>query len=130
MKFVIMSLPNNTGGAIVRENLCRILRKLGHDAKIIMPQVGSNRKNTPYFLTHTKFVFTNVIGRAFKGTLFNMKGCKLKLFPFVDKKTIVIYPQLTFGNPLKAKNVVRWFLHCNPHVDTAKAYGKGDLFFT
>ena len=130
MKFVIMSLPNETGGAIVRENLCRILRELGHDAKIIMPQVGSNSNKMPYFLTHTKFVFTNIIGRAIKGTLFNMEGCKLKLLPFVDKNTIVVYPQLTFGNPLKAKKVVRWFLHCNPHIDNSKAFGENDLFFT
>ena len=130
MKFVIMSIPNDTGGAIVRENLCRILRELGHDAKIMMPQIGSEKKHVPYFVTHIKFFFTNVLKAIFKGRLFTMKGCKLKLIPFVGKQTIVVYPQRAFGNPVKAKNVVRWFIHYNPHKGDPLAYGKDDLFFS
>jgi hypothetical protein len=125
-----MSLANNTGGAIVRENLCKILRELGHDAKIIMPQVGSNSNKRPYFLSFLKYMFTTRARATVTGKLFNIKGCKLKLTPFVDEETIVVYPQLTFGNPLKAKNVVRWFLHYNPHIDNSKAFGENDLFFT
>ena len=131
MKFVIMSLCDNSGGSIVRENLCRILNELGHDAKIMMPHIAVNKKwkKVPYLWAHTKYLFTKVIGATFKGKLFNMKGCKLKLLPFVDKNTIVVYPQITHGNPLKAKKVVRWFLHYNPHKHNSLAYGKDDLVF-
>lgn len=131
MKFVIMSVTDNSGGVIVRENLCRILRELGYNAKIIVPQTGADKKwkKKNYYAWYIKYFFKKVIKEAFKKTLFNVKGCKLKIFPFVDKKTIVIYPQI-IDNPLKAKNVVRWFLYYNQNKGDPTAYGKDDLFFT
>ena len=47
----------------------------------------------------------------------------LKKFPgkFDLSDLIVIYPEIVFGNPLGAKNVVRWFLH-NPGFFSGKIY--------
>jgi len=46
-----------------------------------------------------------------------------------DNEWVIIYPEITFGNPLRAKNVVRWFLH-NPGFWTGKIYyGSNELYF-
>ena len=50
----------------------------------------------------------------------------------VDDATIVVYPEIVEGNPLNAKNVVRWMLcdigvHCSR--DIYKTWGSNDLVF-
>lgn len=58
-----------------------------------------------------------------------VKGCKRKWTPFIDKNTIVVYPEVIYGNPLHAQKVVRWFLYYNRYKDDAAAYGVNDLFY-
>ncbi len=49
--------------------------------------------------------------------------------PFVGKNTIVVYPEITYGNPVHAKRVVRWLLYHNRFPGDKNAYGEDDLFF-
>ena len=40
-----------------------------------------------------------------------------------------MYPEICYGNPLRAKKVIRWLLFHNRFPDDVNAYGKDDLFF-
>jgi hypothetical protein len=51
------------------------------------------------------------------------------MWPFINfNKAIVVYPEIVFGNPFNAPNVVRWLLFYNRYKDQPNAYGASDLF--
>lgn len=53
-----------------------------------------------------------------------------QIFPFVSDDTIVVYSEGVYGNPLRAKNVVRWFLYHNRFPNNPEAYGENELVFS
>lgn len=66
-------------------------------------------------------------GKRFFFSLAN--GCKLQFHPFFNKKkTIVVYPEVIFGNPLEAYHVVRWLLYNTKYKNNIGAYSPSDLF--
>ncbi len=133
LKFVIASIKNKGGGSIVLENLCDCLNKQGYKCKIIHPAtcVYGNGKKDLYVWAFIKEMFLKTIPMWIRRKdIFNIKkACKLKLTPCINRKTVVVYPDITYGNPLHAKRVVRWFLYHNRFKGDEKAYGKDDLFF-
>lgn len=128
MKFVIVSPRQKYGGAIVLHAICKYLEQLGYDASIYYSDANTTKKGLLgkgiYLYRTLLFLWKDL----FDDSLESVKGCKRKLLPFFSNDTIVIYPESIYGNPLNAKNVVRYFLYFNPYPGDKLAYNNHDLF--
>lgn len=120
--FIIYAPPykDDSGGIIVLHKLCHLLNELGHQAYLWPNQFGvrptlwkkikRSLKKTPY---HTNSEYNTPIANK---SLFY-------------EDSIVVYSEVDYGNPLAAKNVVRWLLH-KPGFHTGEVnYGKDELTF-
>jgi len=140
-KYLIVapSYNENNGGCIVQHKLCSILNDLGYESYLYPPSTRYYELNTSVFDLSIKSVFgifrrivlqlykeykeykEYKINPAFNSPLFTGKNT------YFDDDWVVVYPEITFGNPLKAKNVVRWLLH-QPGFHTGKIfYEKNEL---
>jgi hypothetical protein len=141
MKKILIVAPSysaNNGGSIILHKLCHIINSLGREA-YLFPFVDNFELN--------KFNYKSVLLRFFKKhlrepfrkfkTIPNLNTPVLKKRPenIATDEWIVVYPEIIFGNPLYAKNVVRWLLH-NPgfhNKDNSTRggyfYGSGELYF-
>lgn len=92
------------GGLVVQYELCKLLGEAGQNVRIISP---SNCNNS-------------ICNKFYNND-----------FP-IDENTVVIYGETIQGNPLKAKNVVRWILAeigIIADINTCKTWGKNDLVY-
>lgn len=144
MKFVIVSTRQKWGGAVALHALCMNLRNIGYDASIYYVNDGEAYKY-PLLFWGKHFLFKIIDfykvycakkekegyysnNRSFSGYVdVPILGCPQKIIPHVCPNTVVIYPDIVYGNFLGAKKTVRWFLYYNRYDDTA--YCKGDLFY-
>lgn len=145
MKFVIVSPRQKWGGAIVLHALCKYLWDLGYDARIYYSQSHVKEESTPTFWkNHLIFIlkdtaylicgkilnFLKLSNRFYNGYVYQpVEGTKRKFTPFITRDTIVVYSEKMYGNPLKAKNVVRYLLYHTDIYEDINSYEKNDLFF-
>jgi hypothetical protein len=47
----------------------------------------------------------------------------------LGERSVVVYPEITLGNPLRARNVVRWLLF-DPRLHTHYRFGPSEMFFS
>lgn len=145
IKFVIVSPKQDSGGSIALHRLCQCLNELGYRAQILYSKEPhyQNQKAYKFWIKWAWFSFTDaVIGilykalkhtnlkkaSAFKSYLYEpIKGCPRKRLPIFRRNTILVYPDIYYGNIFNGKNVVRWLLYYNRY--DKDAYGKKDLFF-
>lgn len=104
----------DVGGHIALHRLCHLLNEMG-ESSYLWPSKRSLLdcllgRNISYFITNPAF---------------NTPIAKLRHL----RKSIIIYPEIVTGNPLKAKNCVRWLLHKPGFHSGVIDYGKNDLFF-
>jgi hypothetical protein len=132
-KFLIFAPPfeENTGGAICLHKLCHLLNQLGEASAL-----------TPNFATFeiSRHAVLRPLIRLTKNTLRASRTTYRTNFDFDTPvlssvrggrdldDCIVIYPEVTKGNPLNARNVVRWLLY-PPGGHTGEInYGTGELY--
>ncbi len=139
MKFVVVSTRSFSGGNIVLHLLCRNLVERGYDASILSEYTHtelSKPTNTILLLWKLLYYLVRDFFRyfkmklGFKENVFGSLKCPKKILPICDENTIVIYPDVVYGNPFHAKNVVRWFLYHNRFPNNPEAYGKDELVFS
>lgn len=132
------------GGTLVLSTLCKFLRELGCDARLlIIPFFPRNRisrfrfvsncivKNTKYLLNYFFRKYTTKINKnKSSASILNVEGIRIQWYPYFNKNnSIIIYPEIIYGNPLGAKNVARWLLYHYNYKYQKGAYSEQDLFF-
>ncbi len=134
-RFLIVSPPQKWGGPIVLHLLCRMLADLGYDAKVFLTRTDVGYPNTRQGMLQQYLPFFNKTSKQKLEKLDSqdgaVKGCVLTTWPYVDDDTIVVYPEVIFGNPLGAKNVVRWllgFYQFKGKFEGVQPYDKDDMF--
>lgn len=144
-KIIIVNSHKYFGGTLVLSSLCRLLINKGYDARLFIvhefPGSDTNKKkfwilwlryNILYnlkkllysLIKKTKYART----KRFETLYINhVHGCRIQYNPFFEKKnTVVVYPEVVYGNFLKAKKVVRWLLYNYKYGENA--YSNDDLF--
>lgn len=148
LKFVIVSPPQESGGSIALHALYRYLKDKKYNVKVFYTLSFEYRKGLKnkarFWINLLKFRIKDIIKRilvkifgekkylknkSFKGYVnCPIRNVKRKIFPWVGKNTVVVYPEIVYGNFMHAKNVVRWFLYHNRYENDNQAFGKNDLF--
>lgn len=131
-KYLIYSPPysEKVGGIIFLHHLCHLINLNGGEAYLypafVNHEISQLNLIKPIFKTIHRAVLNYI--RPYK-TNNNFLSPVITERLDVDDNWIVVYPEIVFGNPLQARNVVRWFLH-KPGFHTGKIYySPGELYF-
>jgi len=132
-KYIIFapSYLETSGGIVVLHKLCSILNDLGYESYLYPNFETYELNKTNPIRTVLRYIKSRLLSTFSTYTTnptFNTPVYKPNHNNF-DDDFIVIYAEIVFGNPLNAKNVVRWFLH-QPGYHSGKIYyGKNELYF-
>ena len=117
-RYIINSPPflESSGGIIVLHYLCHLINELGREAYIYRPEL------TYQSLGHNE-PFNSVSSKVF--SRMHAPICT----SYDPNKDIIVYPEIVTGNPLGAKNVVRWLLYRPGAFTGVIDYGPDELIF-
>ena len=119
----------NSGGSVVLHRLCHLINQVpGYTAYLVPRKFEMIHINSLRELLSSLKNFIVISLKRIR---------KLKVNPLwdtpvskvIEGNSIVVYPEVTFGNPLGAKNVVRWFLHQPGHFHRTFHFGVDELYF-
>lgn len=138
MKYYIYapSYTENSGGCVVLHRICHLLNQVKGVEAYLVPRVPERISITSLagflgdFLEIARWLRKGAFLKSrFKTNPFWETPVKFKSEINDLDKAVVIYPEVTFGNPLQAKNVVRWFLHQPGHFTKQVCFGVNELHF-
>jgi len=121
------SYNRSSGGVIVLHKLCHLINELGGNAVVypLFQQYKISKKDLSGLI--------KLINKSIDGIFRKYKTNPEFNTPIytgeVTNNDIVIYPELVFGNPLKAKNVIRWLLNKPGFFTGETFYGANELYF-
>lgn len=132
MRFLIYApgYREESGGIMVLHYLCHLLNSQGTES-FLVPDFGAPDTTLRSPFSSLVKLYERKIRRIYKYSLSDdMHTPVLNKDCFevaAQGSSIVIYPETTFGNPLGAKNVVRWLLHDPGFHSGYIGFGRGDL---
>lgn len=124
-KYLIFAPPfdENVGGVVCLHKLCHTINDAGGEAYLAPYFDNCEISRRDFFAPLIKLLRHErgrlrgfALNPAFRTPIY--RGNEHEKHP---EQWVVVYPEIVFGNPLKAKNVVRWLLH-NPGYHTGKIY--------
>lgn len=122
----------NSGGSIALHRLCHLINQIDGYSGYLVP------RKAEVIRFHSVRTMLGSLKSAFFITLKGARRLRVnkywdtpvrKKHLHIKDKDIVVYPEVTFGNPLGAKNVVRWFLHQPGHFHKEFCFGVNELYF-
>lgn len=137
-KFLIVapSYLEISGGSVVLHKLCDILNDLGYSA-FLYPYISS-RENSSInrfrgfvggLLDEYISIRTRILKQYNTNPHYNTPVIYNINLSNCQDEWIVVYPEVTYGNPLGAKNVVRWLLHQPGFHSGNVSYCQGEIYF-
>lgn len=133
-KFIIFSpsYSENNGGAVTLHHLCDLINKIGYKC-YLYPGFDNVEINLLNYKTVLPSFFKKLIRQPFRifktNKRFNTPVLKKIPEKYNFDEFIIIYPEIVFGNPLGAKNVVRWLLHNAGFFSGKIYYGPNEIYF-
>jgi len=117
----------NNGGVIALHRLCDVLNRDGQRAFLWPSRRPLYDPAHPF---RSAWGFWRYYRRAWRKPYRSAKGFIAPVAKPEDLQgAIVVYPEIVFGNPLRAQHVVRWLLHKPGFHKGSYDYGPDDRYF-
>lgn len=122
MNYIIYapSYKEDSGGIIVLHKLCHLLNEMGEKAFLWPDRIGMKS-------TLRKRIRNSIMPKEFV-TVPEYNSPRANSSD-LHEDSIVIYSETVAGNPLSARNVVRWLLHKPGFHSGVVEYGDNELYF-
>ena len=147
-RILIINSHGRSGGCVMLSLLCKLLADRGYDARLmIFPYIDPINQFSKIIVWrdwlryHLYNWMRNKINQLMDIFHCNRrldtwdfsyevgKECKQYFNPFFSRRhTLVIYPEVLYGNFLGSRYVVRWLLYHYRYSGDMEAYNKEDLF--